>query len=156
MINKEQLTNEVIQPLLHLIPKGLSWRAVTAIEMIIAHESKRGEFLKQVGGPAMGWIMMEPPIYYTVWAYGQTVWYNAYNAGLITKHEYKYKFVPPIERLLYDLRFNIFMARQRLFMKPGLLPETPAEISIYLKKFWNSPSGAAQEDSYLKDWLLWD
>jgi len=60
-MNKEQLVNLVIIPTLKEIPKGLSAESVLAITMIIAHESLRGNFLKQMGsGPGLGLGNIEP------------------------------------------------------------------------------------------------
>lgn len=155
-MNKEQLVNLVIIPTLKEIPCGISQKAVLAVTMIIAHESLRGNFLKQTGdGPAMGMINMEPKTYKATWLWGQSVWDNAFLMGIITESEFKEKRAPLIGRLIYDLRFNVFMARQRLFMDTDPLPETPYQMSAYLKDYWNSEGGAADSNSYLNDYNLW-
>jgi len=155
-MNKEQLVNLVIIPTLEEIPKGLSAESVQAITMIIAHESKRGNFLKQMGnGRALGLIQMEPTTHDSTWEHGDSIWDNALKLGIITLHEYGLDIHPPASRLIYDLRYNVFMARQRLFMKPEALPKTPYQMSFYLKKFWNSAGGAADSNSYLRDYELW-
>lgn len=152
----EQLTNLVMKPVLRLFPLGYSPLAVMAIQMIIAHESQRGHYISQLhGGPAAGFIQMEKRTHDSVWRYGETVWANAVLAGIITTGDNRLRAPPSFDRLLYDLRYNIFMARQRLFMKPEAFPNSPEAMSVYLKKHWNSVAGAADPDSYLKDWLKW-
>jgi hypothetical protein len=155
-MNKEQLVNLVIIPTLKEIPKGLTDEAVMAITMIIAHESRRGNFLKQMGnGPALGLINMEPPTYKSTWKFGDSIWDNAFMMGIVTEKDFKKKRPPLVGRLIYDLRFNVFMCRQRLFMKPEKFPKTPYQMSAYLKKFWNSVHGAADSNSYLNDFNMW-
>jgi len=155
-MNKNQLLNHVVIPMLKDIPKGLTEQSKLAIMMIIAHESKRGEFIKQIGkGPAVGLIQMEPRTHDSTWKFGDSIWINAMNAGIITPQEKASGIHPPAERLIYDLKYNVFMARQRLFMKPGTLPSDLVSMSLYLKKHWNSVVGKANEDSYMVDYELW-
>ncbi len=152
-MHKGQLVRRVIEPTLKEIPKGMSSIASIAVQMIIAHESKRGQYIEQInGGPALGWIQMERATYDAVWAHGDSVWKNALKLGIISS---TCKEPPPFERLLYDMRFNVFMARQRLFMKTERFPSTPLGMSAYLKKYWNTTRGAADNLSYLDDWESW-
>ena len=75
--------------------------------------------------------------------------------GIITHGGHVIDVHPPAERLIYDLQYNVFMARQRLFMKPDRLPKTVDEMSHYLKIHWNSINGSAEYDSYMVDYGLW-
>ncbi len=159
-MKKSQLVNMVIRPTLKEIPHGYSEPALLAITMIIAHESKRGEYIHQLGnGPALGVIQMEPSTHESTWTYGDSIWGNAFKLGIIASES---PTRPPVERLLYDLRYNVFMARQRLFMKPELLPNLADEfaqidaMSKYLKKHWNSVKGAASDTSYADDYWEWE
>ncbi len=155
-MNKRQLIDEVAIPLLKKIPLGYTASSVLASEMIIAHESKRGEYIRQLRqGPALGMIQMEPATHDDVWKHGDTVWCNAVDVGIITRDQFNNQEHPPAERLIYDLQYNIFMVRQRLFMKPEALPHTPEQMSAYLKEHWNSVAGAASNMSYYDDWVLW-
>ena len=155
-MNKKQLLNYVITPTLVEIPKGCTPESELAIIMIIAHESRRGVYIKQVGnGPALGMIQMEPLTHDDTWKYGDSIWTNAMNMGIITPQQKSSGIHPFAERLIYDLRYNVFMARQRLFMKPGALPKDVALLSQYLKQHWNSTSGDADDDSYMIDYGLW-
>ena len=155
-MNKEQLVNLVIIPTLKKIPKGYSTEAEMAIVMIIAHESLRGEYLKQMGnGPALGLINMEPDTHNCTWHNGDSIWDNALKMGIITQCDYVNKSHPKPERLNYDFMYNVFMARQRLFMKKEKLPSTELEMANYLKRHWNSIHGAATSNSYLNDYFSW-
>ncbi|QDP63247.1 MAG: hypothetical protein Unbinned1520contig1002_45 [Prokaryotic dsDNA virus sp.] len=144
-MNKEQLTELVIIPTLKEIPKGYSEEAVIAIQMIIAHESSGGEYIAQTKGPALGVIQMEPMTHDDVWNFGDSIHKNARLMGLLNSES---------DRLVYDLRYNVFMARQKLFMAAGALPSDLFDMSEYLKKNWNGP-GKATPEKYLHDFMNW-
>ena len=144
-MNKKQLTDLVIVPTLKEIPYGYTDEAVMAIQMIIAHESVGGEYIAQTRGPALGIIQMEPATHDDVWKFGDSIRVNAQDMGLINSES---------SRLVYDLRYNVFMARQKLFMAAGALPSDAEGMSIYLKKHWNG-DGKATPDKYLMDYENW-
>ncbi|MCJ8292903.1 MAG: hypothetical protein MJK15_00720 [Colwellia sp.] len=155
-MNKDQIVELVIRPTLKAIPKGYTDESVLAITMIIAHESKRGEYIKQAGtGPALGLIQMEPRTHDSTWKFGDSIRKNALKLGIITQYQYDRFEHPPAERLIYDTRYNVFMARQRLFMKKGALPKDVKNMSKYLKQHWNSAGGAADNYSYSDDYARW-
>ena len=153
-MNKKQLTELVIIPTLKDIPNGLTPESVTAIQMIIAHESMRGEFLKQNKGPAMGLINMEAPTYADTWNRSSSIWKNALTLGFISHRQRILKIVPDINMLIYNLKFNVFMARQKLFIAPGALPRDGMEMGHYLKLNWNG-DGKATASKYYNDFTEW-
>lgn len=156
MINREQLKDKVVRPTLKRIPRGFSDKAELAIMMIVAHESKGGQYLAQMGnGPAMGIIQMEDWVHDDTWNNSDSIWHNALQLGFVSPVEYEARIKPKAELLYTDLAYNVFMARQRLFMDPNPLPSDPMEISHYLKKYWNSDLGAAKPDSYYNDYMGW-
>ena len=152
-MNRNQLMNLVARPLYEKMHNGMT--GLEAFMMCVAHESTRGEFIHQVQGPALGIIQMEPLTHDDTWKEGDSIWDNALKVGIITAEEYVKAQHPPAERLIYDLQYNAFMFRQRLFMKPGKLPQDLKELSRYLKTHWNSALGKADELSYYRDYLEW-
>ena len=152
-MDKQQLTDLVIIPTLKEIPHGYSEEAVMSIQMIIAHESTGGQYIAQTRGPALGVIQMEPATHFDVWKFGDSIAKNAELLGITTRGAGVVN-VPPAERLIYDLRYNVFMARQKLFMAAGALPSTPFSMAIYLKKHWNG-DGKATAEKYLNDFNNW-
>lgn len=143
-MNKAQLTELVIIPTLNEIPRGYSDAAVLAIQMIIAHESVCGEYIAQKRGPALGIIQMEPFTHDDVWTHGDSIKINAAILGITQR----------VGQLVYDLRYNVFMARQKLFMAKGALPSDPAEMAKYLKLNWNG-DGKATPEKYHQDYCNW-
>lgn len=128
--------------------KAHSDRAELAILMIIAHESGGGKARRQIGGgPARGIIQMEPPTFNDVIKFGEKAASYLRRAG----------FDPAVVKcadLEFDDRLSVVMARARLAMDANPLPDTPAAMAAYLKRFWNGP-GKATPEKYLKDWESW-
>lgn len=154
-MNKKQLTELVIIPTLQEIPQGYSAEAVLAIQMIIAHESDGGEYIAQNPGPALGVVQMEPETHDSTWEHGDSIWVNALSMGIIT-HQQKISGIhPKPERLIYDLRYCVFMSRQRLFMFTEKLPGSAEDMARYLKKYWNA-GGKATATKYHFDYIHWD
>mgnify|MGYP003631793168 CR=1 FL=1 len=152
---KQQLTDLVIIPTIKEIPHGYSEEAVLAAQMIIAHESSGGEYIKQLGGPALGVTQMEPDTHDDVWKHGDSIWDNAVTLGIINENKYSSRAHPNAKRLIYDMRYCIFMLRQKLFMAPSALPSDPSEMAAYLKLNWNG-GGKATATKYHWDWQHWD
>jgi|TARA_R110000782_G_scaffold121888_1_gene213071 hypothetical protein len=143
-MNKTQLTDLVIIPTLKEIPYGYSKEAALAVQMIIAHESCGGDYIAQMTGPALGVIQMEPLTHDDVWMHGDSIRNNAALLGISQC----------VGQLVYDLRYNVFMARQKLFMAKGALPSDPAEMAKYLKLNWNG-DGKATPEKYHQDYCNW-
>jgi hypothetical protein len=142
--NPKQFKKFVSQTLQH-IPKGYSESSLVAALMCAAHESKLGEYLYQENGPALGVFQIEPTTHDTIWEHGDTCCENAQLMGIEWSES----------ALVYDLRYQVFMFRQRLFMKPEALP--PADdlmaMAMYLKKHWNTVHGKAKAHDYYLDYL---
>ena len=157
-MNKQQLTDLVIIPTLKEIPYGYSEAAVMANQMIIAHESTGGVFIAQNNGPALGVIQMEPETHDQTWKWGDSIWNNALLLGIISDKDFRSKLHPDAKRLIYDLRYNVFMVRQKLFMAAGALPKDVKGMSIYLKTHWNGDGpkgGKATAEKYYNDFMGW-
>jgi hypothetical protein len=141
MIDPKQLRS-LVKRTLKRIPHGYSESSEVAVLMLSAHESRLGKYLKQTQGPALGMGQIEPITHDDTWKHGDTC---AANAKIL-------RIDRDVERLEYDLVYQIFMIRQRLFMKPEALPPSndPWAIAEYLKKHWNTTRGKAEADDYYK------
>lgn len=155
-MNREQLQRMVVEPTLKEIPKGYSEKSVLAIMMIIAHESQRGEYITQLNnGPAKGITQIEGWVHDDVWDNSDSIWDNALLLNIINQEDYNNKVHPNFNRLVYDMRYAVFITRQRLFMDSNPLPDNIDDLSSYLKNFWNSSAGKAKSTSYGDDYWLW-
>ncbi len=153
-MNREQLQTLIVEPLYNRMKNGMS--GVDAFMMCVAHESKGGEYISQVGsGIAKGIIQMEDATHDSVWANGDSIWDNAVNLGLISRVDWDKRIKPSADRLIYDLQYNAFMFRQFMFMQPGKLPNDKRELAKYLKKHYNTYLGKATDIDYLYDDIKW-
>lgn len=119
--------------------------ATKAIMMIVAHESRGGSYIRQVAGPALGVIQMEPATHESLWDHADNIRHNARKLD-IKKN---------VDALEWDLRYNIFMARSMLLTDPNRLPSGTGAMSAYLKRFYNTEKGKAGVYDYklaYEDW----
>jgi len=147
MINPTQL-RDLISRVLQEIPNGYSDDAVELLMMIAAHESKLGVHIRQVNGPALGIFQIEPATHDDTWENGDSCELNASLLG------YDWECEHTSDKLEWDIRYQIFMARQRLFMKPEAIPSksTPKDMARYCKEHWNTVLGKASASDYLHDY----
>jgi hypothetical protein len=153
VINPKQL-RDLITRTLKEIPHGYSEDAVELLMMIAAHESRLGTYLRQVGGPALGIFQMEPATHDDVWENGDSCEDNGAVLG------YNLECTIGGDMLEYDLRYQIFMARQKLFMISEPLPssegassENVSLMSDYCKEYWNTVDGSADAFEYFNAYL---
>ena len=149
MINTGQL-RDLITRTLKETPSGHSEDAVELLMMIAAHESRLGTYLRQVDGPALGIFQIEPTTHDDTWENGDSICANAQILGIECA----------VEKLEYDLRYQIFMARQKLFMISEALPssegassENVSLMSDYCKEHWNTVDGGADAFDYFNAYL---
>lgn len=138
----EQLVN-MSEPCTSLV----SW--TDFLLMIIAHESAKGRYIKQIKGPALGLSQMEPATHDDVAAYlsRNKKWVNYVNSEFGGFDSSK----------LYDLRYMVFMSRAFFFRFPELLPDQRIEdMAAYAKKRWNTKAGKATPEDYLNAFLDWE
>lgn len=119
--------------------------AVRLICMVCAHESGGFTYTKQVIGPALGLLQMEPLTYKDV-------------SGYALQKGYLKNLLPgPAERLIFDFYFAVAMARV-FFLR--IVEPLPNEndlkgLARYAKKYWNTVKGKATEDMYLNAYIKW-
>lgn len=143
MLNYEQfkdLTGRVLDEMY-----AWSLPAHEAIMMIVAHESSCGTYIKQVKGPALGVIQMEPATHESLWQHADRIKHNAAQCGIVKN----------VKALEWDLKYNIFMARSMLLTDPNPIPTTRPELSKYLKDFYNTEGGKAKPDDYHNALIAW-
>lgn len=129
--------------------KAHSVEAVQVILMIMAHESGRGKYRRQLKAdrPALGLTQIERPTFDTVVKYGDRFAAYCERAGYDPD-------AVRFEDLETDDRLCIVLTRARLAMDSEPLPKTPVEQAEFCKRFWNGP-GKATANKYLEDWEKW-
>lgn len=123
--------------------------AVTVTMMIIAHESLRGQYRRQVGAgfPALGLGQMEEATFNTCRDFGDR--YKTY----LLRAGYNPDTVK-FSQLETDDTLAIILIRVRLAMDPAKLPDSLIEQANFCKRFWNG-GGKASAEKYLTDYQVW-
>ena len=158
-MNASQLKTYVIRPTLQRLDLW-SESAEKLLLGTIAHESAGGEYLHQIGGPALGIYQIEPPTH-------QDVWENflRYRSGLMLKIQ---DLIPPGHRkrthggwvcgsdslLITDLTYATAIARVIYLRAPLRLPEPDdmQGLADYWKKYYNTPLGKGTTEKWLADY----
>jgi len=115
-----------------------------------AQETRLGEYLYQINGPARGIFQMEPKTDRDIWDN-----YLRYKQDLA---EEIHKFVSPHDDVLLDLTANlpyqIVMARVHYLRDPHPIPEATEIMALcsYYKRVWNTYAGKATIDQAYKNW----
>lgn len=141
-MHKDQLRG-LIQETLLLI--GLySEDAAELLMGTAAVESKLGYYIKQVGGPARGIFQMEPDTEKDIWEN-----FLFFKQGLQDKM-YKLGYMHPNpELLVYDLRYQILMARLHYRRVPYALPTSTVGQARYWKVHYNTVAGKGTVEKYM-------
>ena len=147
-MNRSQLINFVIDPVLYDMDKW-SQPAEDLLVMIAGHESAKGEFIHQNSGPATGIFQMEKLTHD-----GTISYLEKRRPELLDK---LFNWTPRVnfEMMAGNMHYATFMARARLLMIPEPIPEEPAFMAQYAKKYWNTDQGKATVDDYLIAFDTW-
>jgi hypothetical protein len=122
--------------------------------MTCAHESKCGEYLKQLGGgPALGIYEMEKGTFNDLW-----------DRYLANKPNLKEKIMkacnlahdPIAEEMIDDLNLATAMARVYYLRIRQPIPTDLDEMAAYAKKYWNTEYGKATATDYLSAYLRFE
>ena len=144
-IDMGQLTELVIVPTLKyldpLIPFSNS--AVKLLQMTAAHESNCGQYLAQLGGPALGIYQMEP-----LTAHDIDINYLYYRKPLDKMKRNLISTCSINRNLIANLDYATFMARVHYYRDRKALPNDLIELSNYAKRVWNTEEGKATSRDY--------
>jgi len=113
--------------------------------MIAAHESMLGKYRKQIKGPALSLLQIEPVTHNSVWDHCDSINKLANKLGIKRS----------LELLADDDRYAVFVARCYLLMDKNPLPKTVCEMGEYAKTYWNSNSGKASPEAYIDAYIKW-
>lgn len=118
--------------------------AVELLLMIAAHESGLFKYVQQINGPALGIFQMEPETHDEVQRYMVRCKPRFENIKLSSP-----------ERLIFDVRYAVAMARIFFMRFPEALP-MPNDIkglAKYAKRYWNTTIGKATPEDYERAYL---
>jgi len=109
-----------------------------------AVESQLGYYIKQVGGPARGIFQMEPRTEVDIWDN-----YLKFNHKLRDSLATLGYLRPDASALVYDLRYQILMARIHYLRVPYALPTSTVGQARYWKVHYNTVAGKGTVKKYI-------
>lgn len=139
-INKTQLRDIITRTL-----KQVDMYSPAAVELLMltaAQESRCGDYIRQTKGPAIGVFQMEPATY-------NDMWHRVIprEDGLQDKilKAINCTMQPPAERMEWDLKLAIIMARIKYKSILAALPQANdlSGLAAYYKRYYNTELGAA-------------
>jgi len=124
----------------------------------VAQESRGGDFLKQVHGPALGMYQMEPATYRYLWSSylpEQPRFYPLIRDFILTKDVYMVD-VPATE-MIGNLYLATAVARINYWRQPEALPAATdvGGLADYYKKYWNTAAGAATREEFRRHYKVY-
>ena len=143
-LNKKQFERLIRDTLNRVDPKLCTDDAVNLLLGTAAIESDFGTYLYQVSGPARGVFQIEPTT-------EDDIWHN-YLAG---RPWITYKiplFSTPGDELpdmVYNLAYQIIMARVHYLRVPEKLPADVCLMAVYWKKYYNTEKGKGTMDDFV-------
>lgn len=146
-INLTQLKTNVIVPVHAAFGAPYDTPSAMVLSLGTAiHETNSGEFLVQIGGPALGVWQMEPATYADCWQ--NFLNFRPELAAAVRKFQ-----VPGagVAQLVWNFGYACAMARVRYIRAPGPLPAADdyAGLARLYKTAYNSSLGAAVVDEAL-------
>ena len=122
----------------------------------ILHESLGLEYISQLGsGYARGFGQCEPPTYDDIWRYLSEDRPGPRAAlKMMMRVNGLIGIVPDIDRLYYDLRYQICMVRMRYWMIPESLPVIGDVMGVmrYWSKYYQTSQDPAKEQTFVQNW----
>lgn len=149
MINKQQLRNDIIKPVLKSMDPVIPYSeaAVELLMMTAAHESRLGTYIRQINGPALGIYQMEPKTFADI--LNNFVQYRPKILDELAAFTDIIDSTEPAQ-LIGDLWFATAMARVHYYRVPNALPDVKdlSGLALYAKKHYNTISGKATTLDY--------
>ncbi len=110
------------------------------------------KYIKQIGGgPALGFMQMEPATHDDIWV--NFLKGKKKLAGLILAAANLPKSKTPAPmNLMFNLVYGVAMCRAHYLRKPGIVPKTLEDQAHYWKKYYNTYLGGGSVKSYLAAW----
>ena len=150
-INISQFRDFIIRPYLK---RGGLW-SLNAEHLLIGtllQESNGGEYIHQVGGPALGMFQIEAATYKDVIKNYLSYRPDKTNLFLSILNRADW---PQPTALIGDLALSTVVARLIYFRVPHKLPlyTNPGEVAKYWKLFYNTPEGKGTEQQFINKYI---
>lgn len=151
MIDADHLREHVVRPA--LVAVELHSDAAENLVMGTAAQESHLEYLVQLeGGPAQGLFQMEPVTYDDIWT--NYLQHRNAIAFRIRRAIYTSDGVPPVRRLVWDLRFAAIMCRIHYLRKKEPLPDANDVWALgrYWKEHYNTHMGKGTVQEFVDNY----
>lgn len=152
-MNSKQVRMDLVRPVLQALDPEIPYTlaAENLILGTIAQESRGGTFIKQIGGPALGIVQMEPV------THADHVRWLAERPDLMAKIKQVTKAGFEAGDLVWNLAYAVAMARVHYRRVPPPLPapQAVAALADYWKQWYNTPLGAGTVEEFEESYRLW-
>ena len=152
-MNAEQVRYSLLRPTLNAMAEHTPCKHSDAAENLMmgtwAHESRGGEYIKQVGGPALGVFQIEPATAHSI--INNYVLYRPALKSFIAKYTTEQQIE---EQLVSNLALQVIIARLVYYPKPQPLPSANdiRELANYWKAHYNTVHGKGTADKFVDDY----
>jgi hypothetical protein len=134
-LDPAQLRKHIIVPVLDQLALGGN-AAISLVLGTAMHESHL-QYLKQMGGPALGLWQMEPDTHHDCWNN-----FLNFRRDLAARVRAIAGGVPRAEEMIGNLNYACAMARVKYRRVPGGMPHNdPHELAVYWKEHYNTSLG---------------
>lgn len=149
MIDPVQLCDYVIRP----VDQFLGLWSIDSERLIlgtICQESECGEWLKQLGGPALGICQMEPETHDD--CYINFLDFNQDLKEKVRAFSSNKAGFPDPEEMIGNLNYAVAMCRIKYYRDPYPIPSTVEGQAEYWKRVYNTEEGTGTVDDYVASW----
>ncbi len=147
----KQFRETVLHPVLD--QSGLWSQAAENLVMGTIAQESRFTYLKQIKGPALGLIQMEPATHADIWTN-----YLAYHPDTVRTIKsvcgLSESFTASPDTLIYNLRYAVMMCRVHYLRRPEPLPDADdiEGLAHYWKQWYNTALGAGTTDEFIRNY----
>ena len=150
-MNATQLRELIVRPALQLV--NLHSESAENLVMGTAAVESRLEYVKQIGGPALGLWQMEPATHDDIWDRWLTYRSNFMQVMLAA---IGCEGFPAAERMIWDLRYAAIMCRIHYRRRPEALPDKDDVWGMagYWKSHYNTTAGRGTVEKFVDSYRL--
>jgi len=147
MLSTTQFRTDILRPTLHAMGKKYEGEAAENLILGTIAQESGFKYIRQIGGPALGLIQMEPATLYDLYK-------NYLNLRLGKKKKVQWFASNELmltEQLQSNLAYMCAICRMQYYRQPFTMPE-PDDIKALAKiwkKYWNTEKGRGSESAFI-------
>lgn len=154
-MDPRQLLEFVVRPTL----KKIGWHSEAAEQLVLGTiwQESRGKYIKQLHGPALGLVQMEPETHDDIWI--NFLEYRRELSDLVCQllsvsAAWEMTHAPPFNELIANLNYSVAMCRVHYLRVAEPLPKAGnvEGMAAYWKKYYNTRCGKGTAEEFVKNY----